>query len=115
VGPVAGVEPSAAVTDPDSADAYANTGGGATGSPRSSRQVPGAYHIRPSDPRTKTEGENDACGGTLTHRPRSQAQRPFRRVHSPSIHTADRLGRFGKISTRAGGVAASTSTSALLG
>ncbi len=85
------------------------------GEPLASRQTPAACHSLPSVPRTNTQGENLAPGGASTHRPGSHDHRVRRQTHSPSSHTADRVGRSGTASTRPGGSDELTSSSALSG
>ena len=114
MGPVVSAVPSASMTAPASTEASAS-GFRSTTAPLASRHVPGADQSRPSVPRTNTQAQNLAPGGGVTHRPVSQAHRPRRQIHSPSTQTASAEGRAGTISTRAGGGAWSTSTSALGG
>jgi len=115
VTPVASVIPLALTTGAESTFADSSGSGGDTTAPFASRHAPGAYHRRPSTPRSKTQGENAAPFGATTQRPAVHAQRRRRQVHSPSIQTAPDLGRGGTTSTRPGGGGATTSTRASCG
>lgn len=84
------------------------------GVPRASRHPPSAYHTTPSLDRTAVHGEKVAPGGTFTQRPKSQYQRPRRRIHSPSTQASARGGLGGMLSTRPGGGATSRGASAVV-